>query len=58
MDTPYEFIRQKIIQAFLNLAEREGEQAASPDDVDGLPMALFKAENVLLSAWEAYCENP
>ncbi len=54
--TPYEFIRARILQAFLDLAAARGAQAETPDEVDGLPFAIFRAELYLEGAWDRYCD--
>jgi len=56
-ETPYEFIRLRIEQAFLDLAEQEGANATDPDDIDGQPLELFHAQSYLLGAWEKYLQE-
>lgn len=50
--TPVKFIERKIEEAFNELAGYLADSAMTPDDTAGVPMALFKAERELVTAWQ------
>lgn len=56
---PSEFIREKIVQAFNDLAEAFSDGTVeipcmTEDEEAGIPMMIFTAQQTMLVAWQSY----
>ena len=56
---PAEFIREKIVQAFNDLAEALADgtieiPGMTKDEEAGIPMMLFTAQQTMLIAWQSF----
>ena len=56
--SPYEFIKTKITQAFVDLAEELSQAQSVSEEDAGIPMGLFRAQEYMLAAWDRFTTPP